>query len=239
MAAVRQAVLLAAGRGTRLAPLTDELPKPLIEVGGRPILDWTLDALPRSVEDVVIVVGYRREMIEARYGDERNGRRIRYVEQKELKGTGHAVHEVADLVEDRFFVLNGDDLYLPEDLEAMCAHDRAVLGLRATRTGRFGALDADANGDLIAIVDGGAGSMINIGAYLVDRTYFDVPLVPIKDGAEFGLPQTLAAGASTAPVRVIDAHAWFPIGYPEDVAKATAWIEEHRASLTPPSPLSP
>jgi bifunctional UDP-N-acetylglucosamine pyrophosphorylase/glucosamine-1-phosphate N-acetyltransferase len=222
-------VLLAAGRGTRLAPLTDDCPKPLITTGGLPILDWSLSALPSSIEEVIIVVGYLKEMIEARYGTEWEGRSIRYVEQKELKGTGHAVHILSPLVDDRFLVLNGDDLYLPSDLEALCTHDRAVLALEAKEGGRFGALESDANGNLTAIVEGGIGSMINIGAYLMDRTYFDEPLVAIKGGAEYGLPQTLVNVARTHPIRVVAAHAWFPIGFPEDIERADAWIAAHRA----------
>lgn len=219
---------MAAGLGKRLRPLTDDRPKPLIEVGGRPILEWTFSALPHSVEEVIVVVGYLKDLIIARFGDGFAGKRVRYAEQTELKGTGHAVAILEPLLDDRFLVMNGDDLYLPGDIEALCGHEQSVLAVRMTEAGRFGALATDAKGDLTAIVEGGAGSAVNAGAYVVGRQFFSYGLVPIKGGEEFGLPQTIALMAQDHPVRVVEARAWLPIGFPEDVPKADAWLREHR-----------
>ena len=58
-----KAVILAAGEGTRLRPLTKNKPKPLVEINGKPILEYTLAELPRTIEEIVFVVGYKKEKI--------------------------------------------------------------------------------------------------------------------------------------------------------------------------------
>lgn len=226
---------MAAGRGTRLRPLTDTAPKPLIIVGGRPVLDWTITTLPSSVEEVIIVVGYKKEMITERYGDRWQGRTVRYAEQTELKGTGHAVSILKPRLDGRFLVMNGDDLYLPDDIANLCGNDLGVLAKRTEDAGRFGALATDDEGFLTAIVEGGESGMINAGAYVMDRRFFDYDLVPIKDGAEFGLPQTLVSMAAEHPVRIVEASEWLPIGYPEDVPKADEWLRTHRWTQREPA----
>lgn len=227
---IRQAVIMAAGLGTRLRPLTDDTPKPMIRVGGRPILEWSLEALPDGIEDVVLVVNYFRDRIERHFGDEWRGRKIRYVLQEELRGTGHSVHIAADALDARFMVLNGDDLYLPADLERLATNELAILGKRVTDKGRFGFLDVSDDGYLIGVTEDGKGQgdIINIGAYVLDRRFLDYDLVPIKDGKEFGLPQTVAVMAKDRRVAVTVAEAWMPIGFPEDVTAADRWLAEHR-----------
>ena len=83
---------MVAGLGTRLRPLTHNVPKSMIRVAGRPILEWSIDRLPPEIEEVILVVGYRQEQIRQHFGNQWHGRRIRYAEQTEPKGTGHAVH---------------------------------------------------------------------------------------------------------------------------------------------------
>lgn len=231
-APIRQAVLMAAGRGKRLRPLTDDRPKPMVEVGGRPILEWTIEALPKSIEEVLIVVGYCHDQITNHFGAEWGGRRIKYVEQTELKGTGHVVHIAAPLLDERFMILNGDDLYMQENLEELARYPLSILGLQVESNGRFGLLAINADGFLSGASDDkpqGTSGMINIGAYVLDRGFLDYDLVPIGDGSEFGLPQTLGVMAADRQIQVVEASAWLPIGFPEDIEKAEAWLEQYRA----------
>ena len=86
-----QAVILAAGRGTRMKELTENSPKALLEVAGRPLLQYALDTLPNDVDEVVIIVGYLGGMIHDRFGPEYYGKRLLYVEQEELNGTAGAL----------------------------------------------------------------------------------------------------------------------------------------------------
>jgi NDP-sugar pyrophosphorylase family protein len=118
-----QCVILAGGAGTRMRPATEEMPKALLPVLGRPFCDWQLDLLAsQGVERVLYSVGYKGEMIREHVGDgSRWGLRVDCVDEGErLRGTGGALRLALDLgkLEEAFFVLYGDS-YLPIDLAAV------------------------------------------------------------------------------------------------------------------------
>ncbi len=116
-------VILAGGLATRLRPLTEKIPKALVEVAGRPFLEHQLDMLRQnSIVEVILCVGYLGQMIEQRYGDGKTlGVRIRYsFDGPLLLGTGGAIKKASALLPDAFFVLYGDS-YLPIDFQAVAA----------------------------------------------------------------------------------------------------------------------
>ncbi|MEY4745028.1 MAG: Glucose-phosphate thymidylyltransferase [Candidatus Parcubacteria bacterium] len=224
-----QAVIMAAGLGTRLRPHTLTVPKPMLEVAGRPILEWTFASLPPEIDEIVLVVNYLKEQIVARFGDEHDGRRVRYVEQTELKGTGDALARCRGLLEGKFLVMNGDDLYGADDVAEAVRRDLAILAKATDVPGRFGAFRTDGRGNLVDIIEGAdvePGGLVNAGLYVLDERFFSYPLVAIKGGAEFGLPQTLVAMAKDHPIAILRAGFWLPIGYPEDLAKAARALSE-------------
>src|SRR3989344_9593279 len=112
-----QAVILAAGRGTRMGKLTEEIPKPMLPLLGKPLLEWKLAMLPRTIDEVVLVVGYLEHRIQEYFGKQWKGRTLRYVYQKSLNGTGGALALTKEIARDRFLVTMGDDLYHPQDLK--------------------------------------------------------------------------------------------------------------------------
>lgn len=117
-----KAVILAAGLGTRMRPLTFTKPKFLLPVAGKPALDHVLLLLRNvGIDEIAMVVGYGREQIVERYGDgSRLGVKLRYLYQKKLLGTANAVSLVEDFVGgDRFLVMNGDTLVDQESLDTL------------------------------------------------------------------------------------------------------------------------
>jgi len=224
-----KAVIMAAGLGTRLRPLTDSTPKPLLRVGGMSIIDRTLAALPPQVEEIVIVVGYLKEQIIAHVGEVHEGRDVIYVVQEELKGTGHALHACRDLLgREPFLALNGDDLYDAADLDALASATPAMLVADHRMIG--GAMpDACVlrdDGSLSALKKGSEGP-VNAGAYALDSRFFAYPLVPIKDGTEFGLPHTVAVMADDLTVKTVRATRWIPIGTPQELIDAEQLMTVH------------
>ncbi|WP_336133431.1 nucleotidyltransferase family protein [Natronomonas amylolytica] len=105
-----QGVVPAAGRGTRLRPLTDDRPKALVRVAGTPLLTHVFDALRPHVDGYVVVIGYRGDRIREWYGDSYDDRSITYVEQPTQRGLAHAVRQAEPAVDDPFLQLNGDNV---------------------------------------------------------------------------------------------------------------------------------
>ncbi|ODS39832.1 MAG: hypothetical protein A7315_10380 [Candidatus Altiarchaeales archaeon WOR_SM1_79] len=101
------AVILAAGEGIGLSPLTSTRPKPMLPIAGSPMLEWNLETL-KNFDKIIFVVGYKSEKIKEYFGDEFNNIKIEYIEQKEQLGTAHAVSVVFGHVKGDFLVMNGD-----------------------------------------------------------------------------------------------------------------------------------
>ncbi|HAR99548.1 MAG: Glucose-1-phosphate thymidylyltransferase [Candidatus Moranbacteria bacterium GW2011_GWC2_37_73] len=221
-----QIVILAAGRGTRMNELTDDVPKPMLEINGKPILAYKLEALPAEIKEVIFVIGYLGNQIQQYFGDSYAGKKISYVVQEQLNGTGGAVHLVKDLVVDDFLVMMGDDLYVKGDIENCMKNDLAVLGFEVNNPNKFGIILSDENKNLLKIIEKpkmAGPALANIGLYKLNKNFFDYPLVSIGNG-EYGLPQTLALMTKDYQVKVEKTIDWFPIGNPADLEKVKTEI---------------
>jgi len=113
---ITQAVILAGGRGERLRPLTDDLPKPMLPVAGKPLLEWHMLNLKRhGVKDVIICASYKAEKIKEYFGSQWNGMKIMYPEEPVPQGTGGALKNAekyintnGSLLDDNFYLVNAD-----------------------------------------------------------------------------------------------------------------------------------
>jgi len=217
-----------------MGELTNELPKPLLKISGRPILEYTLQNLPQEITEVILVVGYKGEMIKEHFGNEFEGRKIKYVEQTELKGTGAAVFLVKDLVDDKFMVLMGDDLYHKDDLGKLMPYDLAVLVKEIEKNDRFGVVEMDEEGYLKSVIEFKDlkdrqmdTHLVNSAAYILNKEFFNYPLAPIFGGKEFGLPQALAQMADKYKIKVVKADVWHPNTSEDDLIKGEKTVNEH------------
>ena len=122
-----QAVILAAGLGTRLRPITLTTPKPLLKIDDKTIIEHTLSSLPSGIDEIFIVVNYLRDQIRTHLGEQWNRIPIHYIVQDPLNGTGGAMMLLRNRLQDRFLVVNGDDLYAKEDLEMMMNYSTSIL----------------------------------------------------------------------------------------------------------------
>lgn len=221
-----QAVILAAGRGTRMGALTDTLPKPLLSVLGKTLLEHKFDALPEEVSEIILVVHYLGDMIRERFGDSYKGRQVHYVEQDALNGTGGSLWRAKDMLEGRFVVMMGDDLYSREDI-ARVAHSEEWLLLAEERAlHEKGKITLAPDGTIADIEEGNHGSEIGLAGtnlFGLDTRVFSQELVPKSPGSnEFGLPQTVLAAARSLgiPFRPVETKTWIEITAPEDLLRA-------------------
>ena len=226
-----KAVIFAAGLGTRLRPLTDTLPKPMLEVGGKPILQHTLEALPAAVTEAIIVVGYKGEAIRDHFQDASSPlsqrRALRFVDQPELLGTYDALMSAHPHLDDApFLALNGDDLYAKRDLERLAASEPfAMLAHRVPNPNPYSHLES-AGGLLSRIVfqkdaEELPSKDVYVGACLLDARLFVLEPGMTPSG-EFGLPHTLEKHLNKIPVRIMESTFWMPIGTPEELEAARA-----------------
>ncbi len=218
--------------------LTDDLPKPMLRLNGRPILEYTLSNLPDEISEIIIVIGYKGEIIKSYFGDHYNNKEIKYVVQEDLNGSADALHQAKDLLKEKILVLNGDDLYHFSDLEKLINNEPpAVLAKEVDNPGHLGALITDTNGHLLEIIENPTenyGNLVNIGAYLLNKKFFDYQLVKKStkiSEREFGLPQTLATMTKDYKIKVEKAKFWQPVGYPEDILKAGKIINQFSGRL--------
>src|SRR4051794_6772630 len=147
------AILLAAGLGTRLRPHTLQTPKPLLPVRGRPILDWALGALPPAVDRVLVVVHYLAEQLEAYLKTQTHFSEWQSILQEEPRGTGDALRACRErLRSDHFLVMNGDDLYGAADLASLARCPAGVLVQPVDEPRRFGIAFLRPDGSLERLV---------------------------------------------------------------------------------------
>ena len=118
-----KAVVLAAGEGVRLRPITSTRPKHLIRVGGKPLLEYCLTSLKTlEIEEVLIVIHYMGDAIRKYFGDGKNfGLKISYVEQDSVLGTGNALRVTEPYVKEDFILVYGDLLFSTDVLEKVVA----------------------------------------------------------------------------------------------------------------------
>ncbi len=179
-----KAIILTAGEGTRMRPLTVTKPKTMLQVGGKPILQYNVESLrDAGVNDITMVVGYREDVIKNYFKDgSGHGVNIKYVTQEERLGTAHAIGSARDTVEGNFIILNGDiivDPVLIVDLmqKYQSENARSILVLtEVDNPSSFGVVEID--GDKITnIVEKPApgeapSNLINAGIYLFDDHIF-------------------------------------------------------------------
>lgn len=216
-----QAVVLAAGRGTRMGNLTDNCPKPMLQVLGKNLLEWKIEALPEEIDEIIFVVGYKKEVIQNYFGEQfttkggvcfceecevkpveerhKFGERtfkITYVEQEVLDGTMGSLALCKDILKEKFLVLMGDDIYTKASLQDLLKYPLGILGIKDDiATG--GKIFKDERGVFVGLKEGvvsvGSGEeFVNCGAYLLDKRVFEVEPILVKEG-EYGLPHTMLA----------------------------------------------
>lgn len=223
-------IILAAGKGTRLRPHTNTVPKPLLPVQGRPILDWIIGALP-PVDRLIVVVNYLAEQIDAYLATQTHVRNWTTVRQQEPRGTGDALMSCKAAVRsDRVMVLNGDDLIGRSDLAKLAAVPMGILTHPVDDPASFGIVFPNPDGMLARIVekpkDVQQPALANIGGYLFPQSVFDLTL-PLSPRGEYEITDAVAQLAAKHPFRVVEAGYWLPIGTVE------AWQAAQTADISP------
>ncbi len=227
-----KAVIMAAGKSTRTYPLTLTRPKPLLPIANRPIMEHQLNALKGLVDGVILIVGYRHEMIREHFGDRYHNLPLQYVQQKEQRGTGHAVLQCADYIQEPFLVMNGDDLYDPADLTRLAAAPQAALAKHVEDPRLYGIYEVTSNNRVLRLVEKPKeifSHLANIGAYKFQPDVFEILKdTPLSERGEIEITAAVQTLAQQGQFHVVETQGyWLPIGYPWHLLDANTYLLDH------------
>ena len=228
-----KAIILAAGKGTRFGELTKTTPKSLIKVSGKPIIEYTFEALPSCVKEVYLVIGHLGEQIKKHIGKKYKDIDVKYIKLKQLTGTATAVWSAKKYLgkavpadrQEKFLVLYGDDLYSKKELEKLIQFDWAFgLAKSIPPTQKYLNLVLDSKKYIIQALYPTAremktGILISTGAYVMDARIFKYKPAKLANG-EYGLPQTMLSTAKDIPIKGVVMKKWLQINSPEDIKRA-------------------
>ncbi|MFO8132721.1 MAG: sugar phosphate nucleotidyltransferase [Thermoplasmatota archaeon] len=221
-----KAVILAAGEGKRMHPLTYTQPKVMLPVAGRPLLEWNiLRAKEAGIRDVVLVVGYKSGRVRDYFGDGAAWDvSIEYVNQGEPRGTGHAVAQVKPFVDD-FLVLCGDTIVGTWDIQTVMEQDMAMGLTEVADASEYGAVETS-DGSITAIHEKMAqpvSQVINAGIYHFTGDIFGyLDRIDRSPRGEYELTDAINLLAGEQEMAGITLQEWRDVGYPWDLLGANA-----------------
>ena len=227
-----KAILLVGGKGTRLAPLTNNTPKPMLKVAGKPVTEHQIiKARDAGITELVLATSYLAEVFEPYFGDGKNfGISIKYAVEEVALGTGGAIRNAAQLLtsNESIVILNGDVLSshdLAEQIRQHEAHDADVtLHLTQVEDARaFGCVPTDDQGRVTAFLekmDNPITNQINAGCYVFNpRVLSTIPLDTVVSVERETFPQLVANNA--AVYGYVENAYWLDIGTPRALLKAS------------------
>ena len=236
-----KAVVLAAGEGRRLEPLTNRRPKPMLPIAGKPLLEYVLESIvDAGIDEVVFVVGYARDRIQTHFGDGDDwGVDVEYVVQEKQLGTAHAVAQAAAAVGDAFVVLNGDRIIEPSAVTSVAERLERDGGpvmtvTRSSDPGAYGVVELD--GDRVVDIEekprDAASELINAGVYGFEQSVFDaISETPPDDAGERGIPDTLARLVADGGVSAVRyGGLWEDVSHLWDVTRVTGHLLDRDGS---------
>ena len=220
-----QAIILAAGEGSRMRPLTASRPKVMLPVAGRPFLEHIIQrAHSAGADSIVLVVGYGEDSVRSHFGDGKSlGVKIDYAVQDRQLGTGHALMAAKGLASDRFLVLNGDVLPDVTSLLQMLRYGAAVSAIRVEDPKRYGVF-VEERGCFKSVIeksDSPPSNLANAGIYLLEKSIFAaLQSAPLSERGEYELTDGLNLLAREERIRIVELASWMEIGRPWDILTA-------------------
>ena len=213
---MKQAIILAAGRSTRTEPLTLTKPKPLLVVAGTTLIEHNLNQLQGIVDEVILVVGYKAEMIKEHLGNTYKNIKIKYIEQSQQLGTAHALLQTESVAQESFILMPGDDLFFKEDLQKLAKETFAVLVKKVDNPENFGVFLIKDNKaqELIEKPKAFISNLASTSCFVFTKEVF--PLLKECKKTERGeieIPDAINKIIKQKDITIIEAEYWQPVTY--------------------------
>ena len=216
-----KAVILAAGEGKRLRPFTETMPKVMLPVGNKPILEYVFDSVKKSgITEIVVVVGYKKEVI-MDYFKNYKGLKITYVQQDKQLGTGHALLQAKKLIKNSFIVLAGDNIIDQKSISKLI-NDKSEYSLlikEHPHPSKYGVVFIE-KGNLKKIVEKPKeemGKFISTGIYKLPKSIFN-KIEELSSKGNHALSTVVESTLDDKKtINTIIAESWMDIVYPWDL----------------------
>lgn len=228
-------VILAAGKGERLRPLTDDRPKVVLKVANRPIIEYILENLDPFVDEFVVIVRYKKEKLIEVLGDEFNGKPITYVDQLPGDGTAKAIESAKEHVGDEEFIVANGDIYIEEDgiKELVAAFrrekaDAALLVKHFDDLSHLGKIEVEES-SVKRVVEkpGKVPGYANLGVYIFKPEVFEfIEKTSLSERGEYEITDTLnlMLNAGKRVVYAVYSGYWNDIGRPWNLLELNEYL---------------
>ncbi len=218
-----KAVILAAGNGKRMQPLTFTTPKPLLKWQGKTLIMHAIDILPPQVDEVIIVIGYLKEQFVEFFKNNDAGRKITLVVQEEIAGTAPALMLCKKYLEnEKFIIMYADDIHDKGAVSHLLDYDLSLLTMDVEDARPYGVVEKNALGVITDIVEKPEHPKTNevgVGVYLLDPRIFKYFEQDRKDPKEYYMVEMIGHLVHDYPVHAVPTTFWKKVTTPEDLAE--------------------
>jgi bifunctional UDP-N-acetylglucosamine pyrophosphorylase/glucosamine-1-phosphate N-acetyltransferase len=227
-----EAIILAAGNGIRFRPLSLTRPKPLFPLLGKTILEHNLEQLNGLVPEVILVVGYKGQMIRDLIGERYKNLKIRYVWQKKQLGTGDAAKCALPFIKDKFLLLNGDDLYSRKDIKEALSSFPSLLAKEVDEPKSFGLVIKKRKfvESIIEKPKKPISNLVNTGLYFLDKKIFGYQISKSRRG-EYEFTDYIKKLIKEKKLYLKIAKDWLALSLPENLLKANQMLLDKEKPL--------
>ena len=228
-----QTVILAAGKGTRMRPLTDKVSKPMLPVADRPLVGQILHrTVEAGASRLILVVGDNEDSIQSRFGETYAGVPVQYARQDDQVGTADALRAARPLLsKDPFAVVNGDIMVDQAALNTLFATVPAVGATPVDNPSSYGVLSTNDTGSVTEIIEkptNPQSNLVNAGVYTFPASVLDdVDSIEESTRGEYELTDLLAKVLDVVEVKAVTFDRWLDVGRPWELLEAVSWrLEE-------------
>ncbi len=216
-----KAVILAAGEGKRLRPFTETIPKVMLPVANKPVLEYVIDSVKNNgIDEIIIVVGYKKEVIMEHFKNYK-GAKITYVVQDKQLGTGHALLHAKSNIKDTFIVLSGDNIIDNKSISKLINDDSeySILIKEHPNPSKYGAvfIEKEKLREIVEKPKEEVGKFISTGIYKLPKEIFEI-ISELASQGIYDLSSTIQLVVDKGEkINTIIADLWRDIVYPWDL----------------------
>ena len=224
-----KAIILAAGEGTRMRPLTINTPKPMLKILGKPLLEYIVESLPEEIDELIFVVGYLKEQVIGYFRNSWKRRKLNYVVQKNKTGTAHALELCRSLLgEEKFLIILADDLHSKLGIAECLKKDLGMIVAEVDNPEIFGVVTVNKNETIKNIIEKPFkpdSNLVSTGAMVLDKRIFNYKARQHSNG-EYYLTDSISQMLEVHKIHAVKTDFWMPVGYPKDLKKAEKVLKE-------------